>query len=122
MSGCSSHKRLISGDCPGQAISKSMTAVASEFIPLLSKEGRPRSGPGWLVKGRVASLHARVAILILFELLTTINASPYRARASRPSAPIRNGTFLLRRSRPSLKRRGMDPSRNHPHSLRSKGL
>src|SRR5215467_11295394 len=32
-----------------------------------------------------------------------INASPYRARASRPSAPQRNGIFLLRRSHPALK-------------------
>src|SRR5215813_6117095 len=29
-----------------------------------------------------------------------------------PSAPLRNGTFLLRRSHPSLKRRGMGPQ---PH-------
>jgi hypothetical protein len=37
----------------------------------------------------------REAHLILLRLLTTINASPYRARASRPSAPLRNGTILL---------------------------
>src|SRR5262249_60895467 len=39
---------------------------------------------GWLVKGRAASLFC-------LNLLTT------------PSAPLRNGTFLLRRSHPSLK-------------------
>ena len=33
-----------------------------------------------------------------------------------PSAPLRKGIFLLRRSLPSLKRRGMDQSRNQPHS------
>ena len=49
-------------------MSKSMTDGGARSIPLLSKEGRPRSGRGWLVKSRVASLYARVAILILFEI------------------------------------------------------
>src|SRR5215831_17148418 len=38
-----------------------------------------------------------------------ISASPYRARASRPSAPLRNGIFLPRRSHPSLKTEGNPP-------------
>jgi hypothetical protein len=33
-----------------------------------------------------------------------------------PSAPLRNGTFLLGAAIPPLKRRGMAPSRNQPHS------
>jgi len=32
------------------------------------KGGEAAQRPGWLVKGRVASLYARVAILILFEI------------------------------------------------------
>jgi hypothetical protein len=47
-------------------------------------------------KVRLADMIRRLREL----LLTTTNASPYRARASRPSAPQRNGTFLLRRSHP----------------------
>src|SRR5215470_5931199 len=58
MSGCSSHKRLISGACVKQAISHSPPF----------KGGEAAQRPGWLVKGRVASLYARVAILIFFEI------------------------------------------------------
>src|SRR5215470_2650484 len=58
MSGCSSHKRLISGACVKQAISHSPPF----------KGGEAAQRPGWFVKSRVASLYARVAILILFEI------------------------------------------------------
>ena len=36
--------------------------------PLLSKEGIAAQRPGWLVKGRVASLYARAALLIFFQI------------------------------------------------------
>src|SRR5215475_9524591 len=48
---------------------------------------------GRLVKGRVASLYARVSLHISLKLPTA------------PSAPVRNGVFLLRRSHPALERR-----------------
>src|SRR5215475_4872085 len=75
MSDCSAYKRLISA--PSQAISKSMKPVEASSFPSVFKEGRLRSvkrfrssaaQTGWLVNGRVASLYARVAILILFEI------------------------------------------------------
>ena|SRR5215475_1922011 len=50
---------------------------------------------GWLVKGRVASLNAREALLIFcWNLLTT------------PSAPLRNGIFLLVAQPPLLENGG----------------
>src|SRR5215475_6462407 len=58
MSGWSAHRRLSSGDCVREAISKSPPF----------KGGEAAQRPGWLVKSRVASLYARVAILILFEI------------------------------------------------------
>src|SRR5215475_958069 len=39
MSGCGAHNRLISGDCPSQAILKSMTAVEVSSFPSVFKEG-----------------------------------------------------------------------------------
>src|SRR5215475_5967383 len=46
--------------------------------------------------------------LFCLKLRTTINASPYRARASRPSAPLRNGIFLLM-AQPRLEKEGNGP-------------
>src|SRR5215475_12056094 len=59
--------------------------VGSETAPFPSvfKEGW-RAAPGWLVKGRVASLYAREAILIFCRKTRTT-----------PSAPLRNGVFLF---------------------------
>src|SRR5215467_8978132 len=47
--------------------------------------------------------------LFCLKLPTTINASPYRARASRPSAPLRNGIFLLMAQPPLLEKEGNGP-------------
>src|SRR5215831_12736811 len=80
-----------------------MTAVEASSFPLLSKEGRPRSGRGWLVKSRVASVYARVAILILFE----ITNHPVCATKERD-------LFINGAATPPFSRRGMDPSRNQP--------
>src|SRR5215475_1924271 len=46
---------------------KERTAVCGP-IPLRFQGGEAAQRPGWLVKGRVASLYARVALLILFEI------------------------------------------------------
>src|SRR5215467_10895477 len=95
---------------------KSMTVVEASLFPSFSRRGgcaslrRSRSlaaQTGWLVTGRAASLYARVALHIFcLKLLTTINASPYRARASRPSAPLRNGIFLFMAQPPLLENGG----------------
>src|SRR5215475_2347611 len=79
--------------------------VGSETAPFPSvfKEGW-RAAPGWLVKGRVASLYARAAILIF---LLEITNHPVCAAKDR-------GSFYSWRSHPSFERRGMDPSRNPP--------
>src|SRR5262249_12994769 len=46
MSGCGAHKRLISGECLSQAISKSRTALeASSFPPLKTEGNGPVSQP-----------------------------------------------------------------------------
>jgi hypothetical protein len=50
-------------------------------------------------KDRYAGIIRRLRDL----LLTTIHASPYRDRASRPSAPLRNGIFLFE-AQPPLSR------------------
>jgi hypothetical protein len=73
----------------------------------------PRSSAaqtGWLVK-KVASPPYMLAQRSLFclKLLTIISASPYRARASRLFAPLRNGIFLFMAQPPSLKTEGNGP-------------
>src|SRR6516165_2318287 len=75
------------------------------------KGGEAAQRPGWLVKGRVA-------ILSLFEITNHIEASPYRARASRPSAPLRNGIFLLMAQPPLLGKEGNGPVSLPTHSHR----
>src|SRR5262245_53511454 len=105
MSACGAHKHLISGECLSQAISKSMTALEASSFPSVFKEGWLRlnkkvpflSGADEVVSKRSRSLlmNIRVAHLnFCWNLRTT------------PSAPLRNGTFLLRRSHPSLKTEG----------------
>ena len=51
----------------------------------------------------------RMRSLDQVRFLTTINASPYRARASRPSAPLKEASRLLLdvASHPSYARRGV---------------
>src|SRR5215471_16205954 len=87
MSGCGADKHVVSTDC---------LRVGSETAPFPSvfKEGW-RAAPGWLVKGRVASLYARAAIPIFcWKSLTT------------PSAPLRNGVFLFVAQPPLLGKEG----------------
>src|SRR5262245_12862563 len=76
---------------------------------------RTRRSPALLAGGN--SL-AAPRCLICLKLLTTINASPYRARASRPSAPLRNGIFLLMAQPPLLEKEGNGPVSQPPHSPR----
>src|SRR5215510_5441330 len=45
--------------------------------------------------------------IFCLKLLTIINASPYRARASRPSAPLKNGIILLM-AQPPLEKEGTE--------------
>jgi len=83
---------------------KSMTVVEASSFPSFSRRGgcasirRSRSSAaqtGWLVKGRVASLYARTALHIFCLKLLTI-----------PSAPLRNGIFLLMAQPPLLENGG----------------
>src|SRR5215475_12101888 len=70
-------------------------------FPSVFKEGW-RAAPGWFVKGRVASLYARAAILIFcWKSLTT------------PSAPLRNGVFLFVAQPPLFGKEGNGLATNH---------
>ena len=55
MSGCGVHKGLISGDCPGQAISKSMTDVEASSFPSFSRRAADPSRNQPLPSGSKAS-------------------------------------------------------------------
>src|SRR5215467_6196022 len=104
MSVRSAHKRLISCDCPRQAISKSMTAVEASSFPSVFKEGwlrfnknvTFRSGAdGEVSKGsRSLLICSRRAPYFCLKLLTT------------PSAPLRNGIFLSMAQPPLLENGG----------------
>src|SRR5215467_4354225 len=64
--------------------------------PLIKRSRSLAAQTGWFVNSNKMRCATRISIRRLRDpLLTT------------PSAPLRNGTFLLRRSPPSLKRRGM---------------
>src|SRR5215475_4821707 len=90
-----------------QAISKSMTHVEASSIPCVFKEGWLRlnkkipflTGADGVVSKRSRRLLicSRSAPYFCLKLLTT------------PSAPQRNGIFILRRSHPSLKTQGNGP-------------
>jgi len=67
MGGCSARERLTSGDCLRLAISKSMTTLEASSFPSFQRRGG-RAVAGVVSKSCVASLYARVAILILFEI------------------------------------------------------
>src|SRR5215831_11122282 len=93
-----------------------MTAVEASSFPSVFKEGWLRlnkkvpflNGADGVVSKRSRSLlmNIRVAHLnFCWNLLTT------------PSAPLRNGTFLLRRSHPSLKTEGNGPVSQPTHPL-----
>src|SRR5215471_15272168 len=84
-----------------QAISKSMTAVEARLFPSVFKEG-------WLrVSKRSRSLlkHPRSAPCFCWNLRTT------------PSAPLRNGIFLLMAQPPLLEKEGNGPASQPPHPL-----
>src|SRR5215470_3256266 len=92
MSDCSAHKRLISDNCPSQAISKSITAVEASSFPSVFKEGWLRlnkkapflSGADGVVSKFQQKLRCATRIFIrrLRDLLLTT-----------PSAPLWNGIF-----------------------------
>src|SRR5215475_7812178 len=94
MSGCGAEaKNFEIDDKSIRLCLKGWEWVGSETAPFPSvfKEGW-RAAPGWFVKGRLASLYARAAILIFcWKSLTT------------PSAPLRNGVFLFVAATPPWK-------------------
>src|SRR5215831_5805370 len=105
MSDRSANKRLISCDCPRQAISKSMRAVEASSFPSVFKEGWLRlnknvpflSGADGVVSKRSRSLLINIrgsAPYFCLNLLTT------------PSAPLRNGLFLFLAQPPLLENGG----------------
>ena len=75
-----------------------MTAVEASSFPSFQRRGRPRSGRVVSKKSRSLLICSRSAPYFCWNLLTT------------PSAPLRNGNFLLMAQPPSFKRRGMGPS------------
>src|SRR5215475_15535469 len=105
MSDCSAHKRLIFGDSPSQAISKSMTALEASSFPSVFKEGWLRlnkkvpflSGADVVVSKFQRKLRCATRIFIrrLRDLLLTT-----------PSAPLRNEIFLLMAQPPLLENGG----------------
>src|SRR5215813_9432509 len=72
--------------------------------PLIKRSRSLAAQTGWLVNSNKIRCATRIFIRRLRDLLLTT-----------PSAPLRNGTFLLRRSHPSLKTENGPVSPNtHP--------
>ena len=60
--------QFLSEEAARLQLSQASPPAKYRSIPLRFQGGVAAQRPGWLVKGRVASLYARVAILILFEI------------------------------------------------------
>src|SRR5215467_2315875 len=111
----SQNKHLISGECLRQAISKSMTALEASSFPSVFKEGWLRlnkkvpflSGADGVVSKFQQKLRCATRIFIrrLRDLLLTT-----------PSAPLRNGIFILTEPPPLLEN-GNGPVSQTTHPL-----